>query len=74
MSEWMAIAEWHRCAELARPGVVFELRNAEGQSMLTPCVQPLPGAPFDWKSKPHQFRAVAETKPEHSAPLPAPKP
>lgn len=73
MSEWLAIAEWHRCAEMARPGIIFEIRNAEGRSLFTPCVQSLPKPPFDWKSPPVQFRAVAEEKPEHSTPIPPPK-
>ncbi len=73
MGEWIAIALWQNCAQMAKPGIVFELRNAEGQSLLTPCVQPLPAAPFDWTSPPREFRAVPELKPERSAPLPAPK-
>lgn len=58
---------------MARPGVVFEIRNAEGLSLFTPCAVPLPPMPFDWKSAPVRFRAVAEAAPEHSAPIPAPK-
>lgn len=73
MGEWIAIAEWHRCLEMARPGIVFEIRNGEGLSMFTPCVQPLPAAPFDWKLPPLEFRAVAEQAPEHSEPIPEPK-
>ena len=73
MGEWIAIALWQHCAELAKPGIVFEVRNADGQSLLTPCVQPLPKAPFDWTSPAKEFRAVPEAPPEHSAPLPAPK-
>jgi hypothetical protein len=73
MSEWMAIAQWHECAGLAKPGIVFEIRNVEGQSMLTACVQPLPQVPFDWKSPAVRFRAVAAPKPLHSSPIPPPK-
>ena len=40
MSEWMAIAQWQECEKLARPGIIFELRNSEGQSLFTPCVRP----------------------------------
>jgi len=72
MSEWMAIAQWEECTKMARPSVVFEIRNAEGESMLTPCVVPLP-MPFNWKSPPVKFRVVALPKPEHSEPLPPPK-
>ena len=42
MGEWMAIAQWHECEQMARPGIVFELRNSEGQSLFTPCVAQLP--------------------------------
>ena len=69
----MAIAQWHECVKLARPGVVFEIRNAQGQSMLSPCVQPVPQAPFDWTSPPLRFRVVAAERPRHSSPMPAPK-
>jgi hypothetical protein len=73
MSEWMAIAQWHECRAMARPGVVFEIRNTAGQSLFTPCVVPLPPMPFDWTSPPVRFRAVAEPMPEHSSPMPEPK-
>jgi hypothetical protein len=73
MSEWLAIAEWQRCVEMVRPGIVFEIRNAEGLSLFTPCVVPLPPMPFDWKRPAAEFRAVVEPQPKHSAPLPAPK-
>jgi hypothetical protein len=73
MSEWLAISQWHECARLARPGVVFEIQNAERQSLFTPCVQPLPSMPFDWTSGPVRFRAVPEPKPQRSAPLPPPR-
>jgi hypothetical protein len=29
--------------------------------------------PFNWKSPPTMFRAVAQPKPQHSTPLPPPK-
>ena len=73
MGEWIAIAQWQECERMARPGIVFEISNAEGQSLFTPCVVPLPPMPFDWKSAPVRFRAVAEAPAEHSAPIPAPK-
>jgi hypothetical protein len=71
MGDWIAIAEWHRCAELARPGIVFELRNAEGLSLFAAC-GPLPAPPFDWSSPPVVYRPVAEPAPQHSGPLPPP--
>ena len=73
MSEWIAIAQWQECTKMARPDIVFEIRNAEGQTMLSPCVVPLPEMPFNWKSPAVMFRPVARPKPEHSTPLPPPK-
>ena len=73
MSEWMAIAQWHECERLARPGIVFELQNAEGLSLFTPCTPTLPAPPFDWKSPPMRFRAVLQPRPRHSDPMPEPK-
>jgi hypothetical protein len=73
MGEWIAIEQWQRCVELARPGIVFEIRNTSGNSMFTECVTPLPAAPFDWQTPPVAFRAVPETPPPHSDPLPPPK-
>ena len=73
MSDWMDIAQWQQCLDFARPGIVFEIRNAEGQIMITPCTAALPATPFDWKSPPLRFRAVAESAPQHSDPLPPPK-
>lgn len=72
MSEWQAIERWQDCERLARPGIVFEVQNAEGQSLLTAC-GPLPAAPFDWRSAPVRFRPVAEPPPERSGPIPPPK-
>jgi hypothetical protein len=73
MSEWIAIDQWKDCGRLARPGIVFEMRNTAGQSLLTPCVQPLPPMPYGWTSPPIEFRTVAEPKPRRSEPLPEPK-
>jgi hypothetical protein len=72
MSDWMAIAQWEECQKLAKPGIVFEIRNARGQSMWTQCVMPLPPMPFDWTSPPVEFRAVPEAPPRHSDPIPPP--
>jgi hypothetical protein len=73
MTDWIAIAQWHECERIARPGLIFEIQNAEGRSLLTPCVVPLPPMPFDWQSKPVRFRAIPEQVPRHSEPIPAPK-
>ena len=72
MSDWMAIAQWQECERMARPGFVFELQNAEGLSLFTPCTRELPPTPFDWKSAPVRFRLVAAKPPQHSDPLPPP--
>ena len=72
-TDWISMQEWARCAEMSRPGIVFEIRNAEGLSMFTPCVMPPPEAPFDWTLPPLEFRPVPETPPERSDPLPRPQ-
>ena len=73
MSDWIAIEQWSECVRMERPGIVFELRNEQGLSLFTPCVLPLPEAPFDWQSPPNTFRAVEATKPRHSSPIPKPQ-
>ena len=73
MSEWISIGDWARCRDLERPGIVFEIRNADDLRLLTPCTALPPDAPFDWLSPPLEFRPVAEAPPEHSSPLPEPK-
>lgn len=72
VSEWIAVARWNDSRALARPGVVFEIQNAEGQAMLTPYIVPMPAAPFDWKSPPHRFRVILEPAPRRSSPIPPP--
>jgi hypothetical protein len=74
MSDWVPIEQWPDCVRMERPGIVFELVNTEGLTLVTPCVVPLPEVPFDWKSLPVRFRAIPEPKPVHSAPIPAPAP
>ncbi len=74
MAEWMSIDHWPSCVELERPGIVFELRNAEGLTLLSPCTATDPAAPFDWRSPPAEFRLVGEPAPQHSAPIPPPQP
>jgi len=73
MSDWIDVGQWQRCFEMAQPGIVFEIRNADGQSLITPCVAAMPSLPFDWKSAPVQFRAIVEPAAQHSTPLPEPK-
>jgi hypothetical protein len=58
ISEWLAISDCQRCVDMARPGVIFEIRNDTGQSLFTPCQ----AKPFDWKSPPIMFRAVPEER------------
>jgi hypothetical protein len=73
VGEWLAIEEWAKCAEMARPGIVFEVRNAEGLTLLTPCTAARPPTPFDWRTPGIEFRAVVEAPPQRSAPLPPPR-
>jgi hypothetical protein len=72
MSEWLAISDWQRCVDMARPGIIFEIRNGAGQSLFTPCTAQLPPMPFDWKSPPTMFRAIPQEAPKHSDPIPKP--
>ena len=74
MGDWKPIEDWAQCAEMARPGIIFEIRNAEGQSLFTPCVVPLPTMPVNWKSPPKEFRPISEPRPQHSSPMPPPNP
>ncbi len=71
MSEWMSIDKWPDCTRWERPGIVFELKNAEGLSLFAPCGA-LPALPFDWKSSPLLFRAVEEQPATHSTTIPPP--
>jgi hypothetical protein len=70
MGEWIAIEQWPDCERLERPGIVFELRNAEGLTLLSACTPAVPEIPFDWRSPPIEFRAVTEPPPVHSSPIP----
>lgn len=72
MSDWIDIERWPDCVGLQKPGIVFEIRNKEGLRLITPCVVPLPDAPFDWRSAPVEFRPIEEPRPVHSEPLPGP--
>jgi hypothetical protein len=58
---------------MERPGIIFELRNADGLSLYTPCVFPMPQPPADWNSPPLEFRAIPEPVPIHSSPIPEPQ-
>ncbi len=73
MSEWFDFQRWTDCAGMSRPGHVFEVTNAQGQSMLTPCVPKLE-TPWDWTSAPLRFRLVPEAPPRRSSPMPTPSP
>jgi hypothetical protein len=70
LTEWFPIKEWGRCAELARTGLVFEIRNSDGLSLFAECSTLIPEAPWDWQSPPIEFRAVPQLPAERSMPLP----
>ena len=72
MDAWIAITQWHECVRMAKSGIIFEIRNKDGQSMFTRCTLSPPAAPFDWKSPPLEFRAILEPSPQHSEPIPKP--
>jgi hypothetical protein len=73
MSEWMTIALWSACADLAGADVLVELRNDEGLTLTTPWTASLPPLPFDWASPPAEFRIALEVPPTHSTPIPLPR-
>lgn len=73
MGEWMTIALWSACADLAGAGMVVELRNNEGLILTTAWTASLPPMPFDWKSPPVEFRIAPEMAPTHSTPIPLPR-
>jgi len=70
MSEWMTISQWHECKTMAQPGIAFELKNAEGQTLLAECTAQVPPTPLGWRSPPILFRTVRLPKPQHSTPMP----
>ena len=72
MVDWIPIDQWVECARLERPGIVFEVRNAQGQTLLMACTPDKPQAPFDWAGPPLEFRPVPEAPAKHSSPLPGP--
>jgi len=72
MVDWIPIDQWVQCVEMERPGIVFEIRNAQGQTLVTTCVPEVPKAPFDWTAPPKEFRPVQQPPAEHSSPLPEP--
>jgi hypothetical protein len=71
MTEWMAIEKWSDCKHMIRPGWVFEIQNAAGQTLFADCGSVLT-VPFDWSSAPIRFRAVPQPPPVRSAPIPPP--
>jgi hypothetical protein len=71
MSEWLSFDQWPDCVSLERPGILFEVRNDAGQSLLTTCTVPLP-VPTNWTSPPTGFRPVPAERPRHSNPIPKP--
>ena len=73
MGEWVDFERWKECPQLQRPGYVFEVMNAEGQSLFTACEVPL-RLPSGWTSSPVRFRLVEAPKPRHSSPIPRPRP
>jgi hypothetical protein len=72
MVDWIPIDQWAECTRLERPGIVFEIRNAHGQTLHTACLPEVPKAPFDWTAPPLEFRPVPQPPPKHSEPLPSP--
>ncbi len=69
VGEWTPIEKWSDCRQLERPGFIFEIQNASGQTLFTRCTPHL-NVPFDWTSAPVRFRAIPEPAPQRSTPLP----
>jgi hypothetical protein len=72
MSDWIDFDQWKDCARMERPGFVFEVENADGHRLLTPCTHILQ-LPWDWQSAPVRFRLATAPKPRHSQPIPEPQ-
>ena len=72
MAEWIDFDRWPECAEMERPGIVFEVVNEEDRRLITRCAVPL-DVPFDWESPPVRFRIVPAPLPRHSDPIPKPE-
>lgn len=72
MSEWVSFDRWAECAQMQRPGFVFEVVNSHGQRLLTQCEPKLP-VPFDWRSAPVRFRLVEAPQLRRSQPAPKPQ-
>ncbi len=72
MDGWLPMENWPECRRLEKPGIIFEVQNAEGASMFLQCVVPFPGQPWDWTSPPQRFRAVPLRKPTPTSPIPGP--
>jgi hypothetical protein len=72
MDAWLPMDRWPECRALEKPGIVFEVQNADGDSMVLACELPFPGAPWDWRSPPIRFRAIGLPKPRPTSPIPGP--
>jgi hypothetical protein len=72
MSDWIDFDRWHECARMERPGYVFEIKNEQGQSLLTACTAALTW-PAGWTSAPVMLRLIEEPRPRHSTPIPGPQ-
>ncbi len=71
MTDWIDFSRWPDCPSQTRPGHVFEVENAQGQVLLTPCEETLQ-VPWDWRSGPVRFRLVPDPPAKLSNPMPAP--
>ncbi|MBX9741707.1 MAG: hypothetical protein K2X62_16655 [Beijerinckiaceae bacterium] len=72
MTDWVSFDQWANCSGMEKPGYVFEVANAEGKTLLTPC-DPKLQKPWDWASGPVRFRLVPQGKPRRSDPIPPPQ-
>jgi hypothetical protein len=69
MVEWIDFSQWRSCEELAKPGIVFEIANDDGQVIIAECGAVV-SVPYDWTSPPRSFRPIPELPARRSTPLP----
>ena len=72
MGEWIAIAQWDKCLGLARPGIIFEVSNAEGRSLVHTVCGVAATAAVRLEIAPVRFRVVPEFRRSTRRPLPEP--
>lgn len=69
---WVPMKHWERCERMMKKGKMFEVQNAEGNSIRTTCTPDrLPEKPIEWKSDAVRFRVVKAKPLRRSQDMPA---